>query len=62
MHLLKTVLAARDEARWALENEGEDTAALLAAAVNRFLSTPIKRKHLRRTARQALGFAAKENS
>lgn len=62
VHLLKTVLAARDEARWALENEGEDTAALLAAAVNRFLSTPIKRKHLRRTARQALDFAAKENS
>ncbi|MCG8597275.1 MAG: Rieske (2Fe-2S) protein [Kiloniellales bacterium] len=61
VHLLKTVLAARDEARWALENDGEATAALLAAAVNRFLSTPIKRKHLRRTARQALGFVAKEN-
>ncbi len=61
VHLLKTVLAARDEARWALANNGEDTAALLAAAINRFLSTPIKRKHLRRTARQALAFAAKEN-
>ncbi len=33
----------------------------LAAAINRFLSTPIKRKHLRRTARQALDFAAREN-
>ena len=60
-HLLQTVLAAREEARWALENNGEDTAALLAAAVNRLLSTPIKRKHLRRTARQALSFAAKEH-
>ena len=60
VHLLKTIVAAREEARWALENEGEETAALLAAAVNRLLSTPIRRKHLKRTARQALAFASKE--
>lgn len=61
VHLLKTVVAAREEARFAMENDNEETAQLLAAAINRFLSTPIKRKHLRRTARQAIGFVAKEN-
>ena len=54
VHLLKTVLAARDEATAATS----EAAALIAAAMNRFLSSPLKRKHVRRTARQALDFVA----
>jgi nitrite reductase/ring-hydroxylating ferredoxin subunit len=55
VHLLKTTLAARDEAAHALAPE---TAALVAAALNRFLHTPMKRKHVRRTVRQAADFVA----
>ncbi len=54
VHLLKTVLAAREEAATA----PSETAALITAALNRFLSSPLKRKHVRRTARQALDFVA----
>ena len=54
-HLLKTTLAARAEAAATPEN-----AAGLAAAVNRFLNTPLKRRHALRTAGQMRGFVAEE--
>lgn len=52
-HLLKTLTAAREEVARA-----PDAAwvPLLAAALNRFLHEPRKRKHVLRTARQALDF------
>ena len=58
VHLLKTLLAARTETRYAAEIE--NIAAAVPAAVNRFLHSPLKRKHLRRTARQAIAFVAKD--
>jgi len=54
-HLVKTVLAAKAEAAAAPE-----AAPVLAAAVNRFLGTPLKRRHPLRTARQMRGFVAEE--
>ena len=54
VHLLKTLLAAREESVVASDATNE----LLAAAMNRFLNSPLKRKHVRRTARQALRFVA----
>jgi nitrite reductase/ring-hydroxylating ferredoxin subunit len=54
-HLVKTVLAARAEAAAAPE-----AAPHLAAAVNRFLGTPLKRRHALRTARQMRDFVAEE--
>ena len=55
MHLLKTVLAVRSELR---AGHPEDVRELLAAALNRFLHSPLKRKHARRTAVQAMKFVA----
>jgi nitrite reductase/ring-hydroxylating ferredoxin subunit len=54
-HLLKTVLAARAEIRAGAPAEVRDH---LAAAINRFLNSPLKRKQARRTAHQALKFVA----
>ena len=55
VHLLKTFMAARAEA----EADPDDEAApLLLASVNRFLNAPLKRRHGRRTARQAIDFVA----
>jgi len=54
-HLLKTVLAARTEVQ---ANASADVSAHLAAAINRFLSSPLKRKQARRTAHQAIKFVA----
>jgi hypothetical protein len=54
-HLLKTVLAARTEARAVAHAEVREH---LAAAVNRFLNSPLKRKQALRTAYQALNFVA----
>ncbi len=51
VHLLKTTLAARAEAA---ANAG--AAPILAAALNRFLNSPLKRRHVRRAARQAMSF------
>lgn len=49
VHLLKTLLAARQECR-----EGAaEVRNLVSAAINRFLGSPMKRKHVLRTARQA---------
>lgn len=55
VHLLKTTLAAREEVAHALS---PDTAELVTAALNRFLHTPMKRKHVRRAVRQAVDFVA----
>ena len=54
-HLLKTVLAARAEISAGVPAEVRDH---LAAAINRFLNSPLKRKQARRTAHQALKFVA----
>lgn len=58
VHLLKTTLAVREEISRGLP---EDVAALCVAALRRFLQSPLKRKHLRRTVNQALSFVAKED-
>lgn len=49
VHLLKTLLAARAESRHA----NEETSHLVTAAMNRFLASPMKRKHVLRTVKQA---------
>ena len=54
-HLLKTVLAARTEIQ---ANAPEEVSEYLAAAINRFLNSPLKRKQARRTAHQAMTFVA----
>lgn len=57
-HLIKTVTAVQAE----VEAAPQGTAApLLAAAVNRFLHSPLKRRHSLRTARQSIGFVAAED-
>jgi nitrite reductase/ring-hydroxylating ferredoxin subunit len=57
VHLVKLVTAAREEI---LARPNAPWAGLMAAAVNRFLNSPLKRKHTTRTARQALSFVAAE--
>jgi nitrite reductase/ring-hydroxylating ferredoxin subunit len=54
-HLLKTVLAARAELR---ANAPAQVSEYLAAAINRFLNSPLRRKQARRTAHQAMKFVA----
>ena len=54
-HLLKTVLAARSEVR---ADAPAEVCEYLAAAINRFLHSPLKRKQARRTAHQAMKFVA----
>jgi nitrite reductase/ring-hydroxylating ferredoxin subunit len=56
-HLVKTYLAAIEEVVSGLPDETE---AIVLAAINRFLNSPLKRKHVRRTAHQALDFVALE--
>ena len=56
VHLLKTVLAVREEVRELPAQQG----GLLVAALNRFVNSPLKRKHARRTAFQSLQFVSKE--
>jgi len=57
-HLLKTFLAVREEVAAGLPAEIESD---VLAGLNRFLRSPIKRKHVRRTAHQALAFVAEED-
>jgi hypothetical protein len=57
VHRLKTLLAAREE--WHAE-AGSEAGPLLLAAVNRYLHEPIRGRHPRRTARQAMAFVARE--
>ena len=58
VHLLKTTLAVREELARGLPGQ---VASLCVAALRRFLETPMKRKHLRRTVSQALSFVARED-
>ncbi len=55
VHLLKTTLAVREEVRSGAAGEA---APLLLAALNRFLHSPLRRKAVRRTMRQAMQFVA----
>ena len=55
VHLLKTALAVRELARDPLTGPA---AAVCLAALNRLLHSPLRRKMVRRTARQALRFVA----
>jgi hypothetical protein len=56
-HLVKLVVAAHEEI---LARPNAPWAGLMAASVNRFLNSSLKRKHTTRTARQALRFVAAE--
>jgi nitrite reductase/ring-hydroxylating ferredoxin subunit len=56
-HLLKTFLAVREEVAVGLPAEIESS---VLAGLNRFFNAPLKRKHVRRTAHQALDFVAEE--
>ena len=64
-HLLKTFMAAREEARSVPQTPGAphrpETRSDLLAGINRLLNTPIKRKFTLRTARQSLEFVARED-
>ncbi len=55
VHLLKTVLAAREELRAGLP---PDVAELLSAGLNRFLHARLKRRQVRRSVYQAMKFVA----
>ena len=44
-----------------LQNERPDPLFRFLTALNRFLNSPLKRKHMIRTARQALDFVARED-
>ena len=54
-HLVKTVLAARTEIQAGAPAE---VAQYLAASINRFLNSPLRRKQALRTAHQAMKFVA----
>ncbi|MDX1402676.1 MAG: hypothetical protein R3245_12195 [Kiloniellales bacterium] len=56
-HLVKVLMAAREEVRAAPEAPWVED---LLAAVNRFFHTPIKRKHVLRTMRQSRKFVSLE--
>ena len=55
VHLLKTVLAAREELR---ADPPPDVANLLSAGINRFLHARLKRRQVRRSVYQAMKFVA----
>ena len=57
VHLLKTVLAAR---RLYRQRPGAPSTEPMLAALNRFLNEPLKRKHVRRTMRQAMSFVDRD--
>jgi hypothetical protein len=57
-HLVKTFMAAREEVA---AGPREETATAVLAAVNRYFAAPLKRKHAKRTAHQALDFVALED-
>ncbi|MEP7300169.1 MAG: Rieske (2Fe-2S) protein [Caldimonas sp.] len=58
VHLLKTSVAVRDEIALGVP---DSTARALRAAVNRLFGARFKQRHLLRTARQAVGFVARED-
>lgn len=56
VHVLKTALAVREECSMLSPQQ----ASILAAALNRFMHSPLKRRHSRRTAYQSLQFVARQ--
>ena len=56
VHWLKLALAVREE----MQELPAEQATYLAAALNRFINSPLKRRQARRTAHQSLQFVAKE--
>lgn len=56
-HLVKVLTAVREEYEAAPDSPA---APLILAATNRFLNSPLKRKHTLRVARQSLDFVARE--
>ena len=56
-HRLKVLFALEDELGAAPDTPW---AGVMCAAVNRYLNTPMKRRHCLRLARQARAFAARE--
>jgi len=56
-HLLKLLTAVAEEHS---ENPHSKADGMMLAAVNRFLNSPLKRKHALRTAKQALSIARSE--
>jgi len=56
-HLLKVLIALDEEVR---EKGRSEALTMLVAGVNRFLNTPLKRKHALRTANQAISMVASE--
>ncbi len=56
VHWLKLALAVREE----MQELPTEQASYLAAALNRFINSPLKRRQARRTAHQSLQFVAKE--
>lgn len=56
VHWLKTALAVREEMRILSKDEGQ----LLAAALHRFMHSPLRRRQARRTAYQSLKFIENE--
>lgn len=57
VHLLKTILGAREEFQHGVPQEVGEA---LVAGLNRFLGSPLRRKHVRRTVHQAMAFVAHE--
>ena len=55
VHPLKTTLAVRDELADGVEGE---TREVLLAGLSRFLHSPLPRRHIRRTVKQAMALAA----
>jgi hypothetical protein len=55
VHLVKTVLAARGELAQGLPDEDR---TVLLAGLHRFLESPLPRRHIRRTVKQAMTLAA----
>jgi hypothetical protein len=55
-HIVKTALAVFEEVRFS----SSETQDVLMASLNRFLHSPIKQKHLRRTAYQAIELVKKD--
>jgi len=57
VHHVKTLLATR---RLMANRLSDETVSLMAAGLNRFVNSPLKRKHTLRTAHQAQAFIAEE--
>ena len=53
VHRLKTIMAARAESA---DGPQDEAAQVMVAGMNRFLNSPLRRRHVRRTMRQAMQF------